>query len=90
MGILEVCKWEGGLDEQFVGWLSTRRSLPYPFGQFTYLLVANRSLLHAVLYFVRGVYDRAVISATELFADLGEGEIGQLPAQVHGDLTSFY
>jgi hypothetical protein len=32
MRILELREREGGLDEQFVAWLSTCRSLPYPFG----------------------------------------------------------
>src|SRR5690625_4607698 len=45
---------------------------------------------HEITDLAVGVHDRGVVTAAELLADLGERQIGELTAEVHGDLTRLH
>src|SRR5215472_11228743 len=51
-------------------------------------LVVNRPTLgHQRADLPLGVHDSGVVPAAEVLADLWQRQVGQLPAQVHGDLA---
>ena len=68
--------------------LSTTCSLFRSCGQLPDLLVPGFLFSHLSAHLVGGVDHRRVIASPEAVADLGQGEIRELTAQVHGYLPS--
>lgn len=67
--------------------LSPRGPLTDARGELSDLLVGTFPFLHAMTNLVGGVDHGGVVAAPETFSDLGEGEVGELSADVHRDLA---
>src|SRR5664279_2904383 len=67
-----------------------QRSVPHPVtdprGEFLHVVVGLPALGHLGADLLGGVHDGGVIAAAERLTDLGQGEVRQLAAEVHGDL----
>src|SRR3954467_9910917 len=59
-----------------------------PGGELGDLVVDAAALGEQLADLLVGVHDGGVVAATELLPDLGQGQLGELPAQVHGDLPA--
>src|SRR5262245_33073064 len=57
-----------------------------PVGEFCDLGVDRASFGHQRADLAVRVDDRCVVAAAEQLADLGQGQVGELPAQVHRDM----
>ena len=55
--------------------------------QFRHLVVDGSAFLHEFADLLVGVHHRGVVAVAEQLADLGQRQIGELAAQVHGDLS---
>ena len=51
------------------------------------LVVEAASFGHQLADLAIGMHDSGVVAATERLTDLGQRQVGEFPAQVHGDLT---
>src|SRR5919106_3506154 len=82
------CSREWSVTDSLRAGLSTGSALSHSGREFTNLFETALALLHLSSDFVVGVQNGGVVAATEAASDLGEREIGELPAEVHGHLTS--
>src|SRR5215471_15822594 len=75
---------------KFACWVTVRSPgeslLLDPVGELGHLVVDGTALSHQGPDLSLGVHDRGVVAAAKLLADLRQGHVSELTAQVHRDL----